>query len=258
MSSHKREGEGIPDLTTNLLEFAGYKFLQKPLEETNLAGIIQYTSRFTPEQRKKLAIATAVMIQIQLVSASVLLTLQKDHLVKDGEGMSIVFQCWLEAHSALLHLADIAINFIDVVFRTYLGENSMDQLGSALRKGGIKEPLLFFPQTRRSQPGLVASHFRSEGLNAVADYFAKRAAKEVRDGTVARLREMRGGQVDEADRSSDEDVVDYLKEQREKSGIALEEFAPIVWEGLMNSVDWSQRQDQIEAQALKEVKVRCE
>ncbi|UZJ52027.1 hypothetical protein CBS101457_001347 [Exobasidium rhododendri] len=210
-----------------------YKFLQKPLEESNLAGIIQYTSRFTPEQRKKLAIATAVMIQIQLVSASVLLTLQKDHLVKD----------------------DVAIAFIDVVFRTYLGsENSMDQLGSALRKGGIKEPLLFFPQTRRSQPGLVASHFRGEGLNQVADYFQKRAAKEARDGTVARLRDMRGGQVEEVEKSSDEDVIDFLREQRERSGIALEEFAPIVWEGLMNSVDWSQRQDQIEAQALKEVK----
>ena len=63
----------------------GYKFLQKPLEETNLAAIIQYAHRFSPEQRKKLAIATALIIQVQLVNASVLLTLQKDHLVKDGE-----------------------------------------------------------------------------------------------------------------------------------------------------------------------------
>lgn len=61
--------------------------------------------------------------------------------------------------------------------------------------------------------------------------------------------------MDEAEKSSDEDVIDFLKEQREKSGIALEEFAPIVWEALMNSIDWSQRQDQIESQALKEVKV---
>lgn len=114
---------------------------------------------------------------------------------------------------------------------------------------------MFFPQTRRSQPGLVASHFRGAGLASVADYFQRRAAKEVRDGTVTRVREMKGGQLDDAEKSSDEDVIDFLKEQREKSGIALEEFAPIVWEALMNSIEWSQRQDQIEAQALKEVKV---
>lgn len=66
---------------------------------------------------------------------------------------------------------------------------------------------------------------------------------------------MKGGQLDDAEKSSDEDVIDFLKEQREKSGIALEEFAPIVWEALMNSIEWSQRQDQIESQALKEVKV---
>jgi ABC-type microcin C transport system duplicated ATPase subunit YejF len=70
----------VADLIT-----AGYKFLQKPLEETNLAAIIQYTHRFNPEQRKKLAIATALIIQVQLVPANVLSTLQKDHLVKDGE-----------------------------------------------------------------------------------------------------------------------------------------------------------------------------
>lgn len=66
---------------------------------------------------------------------------------------------------------------------------------------------------------------------------------------------MKGGQLNDAEKSSDEDVIDFLKEQREKSGIALEEFAPIVWEALMNSIEWSQRQDQIESQALKEVKV---
>ena len=237
----------------------GYKFLQKPLEETNLAGIIQYTSRFTPEQRKKLAIATAVMIQMQLVSASVLLTLQKDHLVKDGECFRRCSPAVIALTSSLsAHFADIAINFIEVVFRTYLRENSMEQLGSALRKGGIKEPLLFFPQTRRSQPGLVVSHFRGAGLGPVADYFQRRAAKDAKDGTVARLRDMRGGQLEEVDKASDEDVIEFLKEQRERSGIALEEFAPIVWEALMSSVDWSQRQDQIEAQALKEVKVRLQ
>jgi hypothetical protein len=143
-----------------------------------------------------------------------------------------------------------------VVFRTYLTDSTIDQLGSALRKGGIKEPLLFFPQTRRSQPGLVSSHFKGVGLTSVADYFQRRAAKEIRDGTIARLGEMRGSEVEEADRAVDEDVVDLLKDQREKSGLAYEEFTPIVWESLMSLVVWNEAQDKVEAQALKEVKVR--
>lgn len=154
-----------------------------------------------------------------------------------------------------LTVADVAINFIDVVFKTYLADSSIDQLGSALRKGGIKEPLLFFPQTRRSQPGLVSTHFRGAGLNSVAEYFQRRAAKEIRDNTIARLQDMRGSEVEEAEKATDEDVIDLLKDQREKSGLAFEEFAPIVWEALMSLVVWNEAKDQVEAQALKEVKV---
>lgn len=62
--------------------------------------------------------------------------------------------------------------------------------------------------------------------------------------------------MEEADRATDEDVVELLKEQREKSGLAYEEFAPIVWESLMSLVVWTEAQDKVEAQALKEVKVR--
>lgn len=131
----------------------------------------------------------------------------------------------------------------------------MDQLGSALRKGGIKDPLLFFPQTRRSQEGLVTSHFREAGLTPVADYFQRRAAKEIKDGTVARLKEMRGGQLSAETRATNSEVIDFLKEEREKGVIAVDDFAPMIWEALMNSVDWSQRQDQIEQQAMKEIKV---
>ena len=63
----------------------GYKFLQKPLEESTIPSILQYVNRFEDEQREKLATGTALMIQAGLASAAVLNTLQKDHLTKDGE-----------------------------------------------------------------------------------------------------------------------------------------------------------------------------
>lgn len=209
-----------------------FKFLQKPLEEQNLSNLIQYASRYPVEERKKLAVATALLIQMNLVNANVLLTLQKEHLVKDG----------------------VSLGFMEVVFRTYLAENSMDSLGSTLRKGGVKDPLLFFPQTRRSQPGLVGTHFRSAGLASVADYFSRRATRETRDSVVQRIREMRGADVEESEKASDEDVVDFLKEVRERHGLALEDFVPIVWDALLSVVSWDANAEKHDTQALKEVK----
>lgn len=209
-----------------------FKFLQKPLDETNLSGLIQYTPRYGIEERKKLAIATALLIQQNLVNANVLLTLQKDHLVKD----------------------DVALGFIEVFFRTWLADQTVETLGSTLRKGGIKEPLLFFPQTRRSQPGLVSTHFRSVGLAAVADYFQRRAIRETRDSVMGRIKQMRGVDVEASEKASDEDVVDFLKEVRERHGLALEDFVPIAWDALISVIAWDESKEKHETQTLKEVK----
>lgn len=67
-----------------------YKFLQKPLEESTLPGILQYINRFEESGRDKLATLTALMIQLNLAGAGVLTTLQKDHLVKDGESGKVL------------------------------------------------------------------------------------------------------------------------------------------------------------------------
>lgn len=61
-----------------------YKYLQKPFEETALRGILQYTNKFSPVDQEKLAVATSQFVSTGLASANVLVSLKKDHLVKDG------------------------------------------------------------------------------------------------------------------------------------------------------------------------------
>lgn len=204
-----------------------YKFLQKPLEETTLPGLLQYINRFTKEQNAKLATATALLIQTGLVAGNVLQVLQKDHLVKD----------------------DLAVTFVSNLFKAYLAEQNMDALGSVLRKGGIKDPLLFFPVTKRSQPGVVTNHFKAVGLPQVADYWQKRAARDAREGVVRQLAEMKA-----ADASSNEEIVEFLQEERARTGLAPEDYVPIIFDGLTKSITWSTKTDLIEAQALKECK----
>jgi hypothetical protein len=61
-----------------------YKYLQRSFEET-LQNILQYINKWTPEENNKLATAVGFFITSQLASLSVLKTLLKDYLVKDGK-----------------------------------------------------------------------------------------------------------------------------------------------------------------------------
>ncbi|CAD7065085.1 unnamed protein product, partial [Tilletia caries] len=224
-----------------------YKFLQKVLEESTLPGIIQYINRYTQEQNDRLACATALLIQQGLASAHVLQSIQKDHLTKD----------------------EYPINFITALFRVYLADASMDHLGTALRKGGIKDLLLFFPAHKREQPGIIVSHFKSVNLNPVAEWWQRRQVREIKDQTSARvaeiLKESQGRQDEalEAENGQAEvkrivdatraEVVDYLKAQMKNAGVPHEESVVIAWEGIMKGADMSDRPDQMEAQTIKEV-----
>ena len=59
------------------------------------------------EERKKLATASALLVQLNLVNATILSTLQKDHLVKDG----------------------IGLDFLDTFFRAFLVERRGNRAG---------------------------------------------------------------------------------------------------------------------------------
>jgi hypothetical protein len=61
-----------------------YKYLQRPLEEQSLSGLMQYINRWTDVQREKFAVATGLMMSQGLAQAGCLLSLTKDHLVKNG------------------------------------------------------------------------------------------------------------------------------------------------------------------------------
>ena len=205
-----------------------YKFLQKPLEESTLSRIVQYVNRFNEDDSQKLAVAIALSISMGLTSASVLAPLQKDHLTKDGH----------------------ALAFISEVFRTYLHDQTMEQLASALRKGNIRDWLLFFPQTKRAQPDAIAAHFRSEEVNLpqVADYYGRRQTKELRDQTATDLADLV-----RSEESSPAEMVAMLQERATKLGQSAEEFVPVVWEGLMRGLDAEVKQDQMELLVPKEV-----
>jgi hypothetical protein len=62
-----------------------YKYLQKPLQESALPGLLQYANRWLQPQRDKFALATGLLLSQGLASGGALLSLTKDHLVKNGQ-----------------------------------------------------------------------------------------------------------------------------------------------------------------------------
>jgi len=205
-----------------------YKYLQRPLEVSALPSMLQYIHRWTPEQKNKLGVTVGLLLASGLATASCLQSLTKDHLIKN----------------------DVAIGAITLIFRAYLTEQSMDHLAGTLKRGGIKDLAAFFPESKRD-PATMEAHFKKEGLAPVAEWWTKRRYAAVKESIVRELSEL----ADQG--SSPEAMIASIQALLEESPIPDTEVIGCVWQGLMASVDWSARADQIEGLALREVTKFC-
>jgi hypothetical protein len=201
-----------------------YKYLQKPLETTALPGILQYIHRWSPAQKDKLAMATGLLMAQGLVSASVLQSLTKDHLIKN----------------------DVSINVLTHIFRAYLVDQAMDHLSATLKRGGIRDMLAFFPGNKQ-EGKYFEEHFRKADLPQVAEWYAKKQYAMVKDAITKEVQAMV-----ERDESPAQ-IVSAVKAQQDTNPIPDPELIACLWQGLISSVDWSARTDQIEGLALREV-----
>ncbi|GBE81181.1 eukaryotic translation initiation factor 5C [Sparassis crispa] len=201
-----------------------YKYLQRPLEESSLPTILQYINRWTEPQREKLAIAIGLLISQGLASASCLQSLTKDHLVKN----------------------DLSVTVITLIFRACLAEQSIDHLAGALKRGGIRDLLAFFPPNRR-EDRVLEEHFRRAGLPQVADWWTKRQFASLKDGVIKALQEMLQRDLPHRE------IVAAIKSRQEEQPLPETELIQCIWQGLISSIEWSARQDQNEALALREI-----
>ena len=75
------------------------------------------------------------------------------------------------------------------IFRAFLTEQSMDHLAAALRKGGVRDLLAFFPPNKRSDK-ILDEHFRAAGLPQVAEWWTKRQYASLKESIMSTIREM--------------------------------------------------------------------
>ncbi|KAJ1304668.1 hypothetical protein OPQ81_005807 [Rhizoctonia solani] len=162
------------------------------------------------------------MISQGLASASCLQPLTKDNIVKDGA----------------------ALNIVTSIFRVILAEQSMEHLSSLLKKGGIKDLLLFFPTPKRTADSLL-THFKDAGLPQIAEWYTKKQSSALKSQLITQLKEMCENE------EPPEAIIAAIKEHQ--AALPETELVQVIWQGLMASVDWSARADQIEGLALREV-----
>ena len=167
-----------------------YKYLQKPLEESALPTLLQYINRWPPAQKDKIAIVIGIMMSQGLATAGCLQSLTKDHLIKNGTSffLSITTLTPLNLCYCSSCDADVAADVIAIVFRTYLAEQSIDHLASTLKKGGIKDLLLFFPPNKQEGKALD-EFFRKQGLPQVADWWTKKKYAILKEDVIKAIKE---------------------------------------------------------------------
>ncbi|KAF9975011.1 hypothetical protein BGZ73_001464 [Actinomortierella ambigua] len=200
-----------------------YKYLQRGFEDT-LSNLLQYLNKFTPEDTNKLAIATGLFCASGLASLSVLTVLFKEHLVKEG----------------------LSLQFVTTVFKTYLGEQTVDQFGINLSRAGMSDRLLdFFPPNKRDE-NAFARHFEAEDMKQLVAFHNKKQITMRKESIVENIKALlEEGRIP--------DCLAYLKTQIKESGLPEPEFIALVWIGIMASVDWGTRADQIDNMILKQV-----
>lgn len=92
---------------------------------------------------------------------------------------------------------DTSVGVITQIFKSYLIDQSMDHLSASLKRGGIKDLLLFFPPNKR-ETKYLEEHFRAADLSQVADWWVKKQYAAVKEGIIRELKDM-----SEADDSED-------------------------------------------------------
>ncbi|XP_059665595.1 uncharacterized protein LOC132311613 [Cornus florida] len=204
-------------------------FLIKNLENV-MRRFLQSLELFEENERIKLAIFTALAFSQKLSGLppeTVFQPLLKDNLVAKG----------------------LVLSFVTDFFKEYLIDNSLDDLISILKRGKMEDNLLdFFPSSKRSSEAF-SEHFSKAGLIPLVEYFEKKIFE-------VKLREMKSVLTTQIAEETDIiEVIESVKQHVKDAKLPDIEVVRILWDVLMDAVQWSGKNQQQNANAaLRQVK----
>ncbi|XP_074583436.1 uncharacterized protein LOC141839557 [Curcuma longa] len=199
-------------------------FLIKNLENV-MQKFLQSLELFGENERQKLAIFTALAFSQKLSGLppeTLFQALLKDNLVSKG----------------------LVLSFITVFFKEYLVENSFDDLILLLKRGKMEDNLLdCFPTAKRTAEGF-SEHFTKEGLLALVEYNEKKNFE-------LKLKEMKAALTTQIEEEIDmSEVIQNAKQHVKDAKLPDVEVVRILWDMLMDSVQWSGKNQQQNANSV--------
>ncbi|KAM0940879.1 putative W2 domain, MIF4G-like domain superfamily protein [Dioscorea sansibarensis] len=204
-------------------------FLIKNLENV-MRRFLQSLELFEENERKKLAIFTALTFSQKLSGLppeTVFQPLLKDNLVAKG----------------------LVLSFITDFFKEYLKENSVDDLMALLKRGKMEDNLLDFLPTAKRSAEAFSEHFTREGLTVLVEYNEKKIFE-------VKLKEMKSALTTQIAEEADiSEVIETVKQRVKDANLPDIEIVRILWDVLMDAVQWSGKNQQQNANAaLRQVK----
>ncbi|GAA6018009.1 hypothetical protein JCM10207_002739 [Rhodosporidiobolus poonsookiae] len=199
-----------------------YKYLQHDFEESSLKQILGYVGKFSPVEQERLAVASALFVQVGLAPAAVL--------------------------GAVRSTAQVfLINFL----KTYpaVGE-PIDPLLASLRKAGLADLEAFFPAGKRSVTDVTAT-LKASGLTTTAEWFVKSKTAGLKDEINKKVRSLLS---DKADAEEVLSVLEPIAARSVPTVISEGDFVSLVYLALVSRVNLNAEGTAVVDETLKQVK----
>ncbi|KAJ2659808.1 hypothetical protein IW148_004072 [Coemansia sp. RSA 1199] len=233
LAGAKRWGGLIVKLTRR------YKYLERVFAEST-EHILKHIHRFTEDENKMLAIGVGVLVTDAFLTLEPLKALQEDHLTKDG----------------------LALRFLTDMLRVFLMDNDINQLHKALVRAKVGRLTEFFPPNKRDED-CFARHFEAEDMPVLIELhtatltLARR--NEFVDSISSILRDAKEEEIDEDEEAEQIQATNLKVAKAAKAAMRTNKWeqhdtVSLAWDGIMNAVNWSYKSEQIEAQALVQIK----
>lgn len=202
-----------------------YKYLEKSLDD-EMKKVIQFMKGFTELQRERLTIATYLFITSGLSTPACLAKITNEHLVKDG----------------------IALEFARMFFTVWLKEKDFASLVAILKKAELDGKLLeLFPVNKRSLDAFV-KYFEEHGLNDIAMFQQNQCTRNASKELKSKLKRMVN------DETNTDKIISVCSEYSKEHHLPEHEISVLIWNQVMNAVEWNKKEDLLHEQAMRHLK----
>lgn len=203
-----------------------YKYLEKSFDE-ELSKLIKFLRGFNADERIKLAKVLGYCVSNGVGSCACISSLFEEHLVKDG----------------------LSVEFARALFEVWLKEKDIQSVSAALKRAGLESKLMeLLPINKRTMEHFENA-FRSPELQPIVEFQRLKQSVEVKKGMQSKLEEML--------RNEDpvKEIVAFIKEHMTKTGMQDHEVVVLVWNTLMNAVEWNKKEELVADQAVRHLQV---